>query len=457
MTRLLLSALMAFSVPAPALAQASASERAINAAVDATRAKVIAWRRDIHEHPELSNAEFRTAKMVADHLRALGLVVHTNVSGTGVIGVLHGGRPGGVVALRADMDALPVTEKTDLPFASKAIVDIGGVPTPVMHACGHDAHTAILMGAAEVLSGMRGRIAGTVVFIFQPAEEVSATGQSGGAPAMAKDPEILRLRPQAVFGLHVLPGRTGAISWRSGPFMAAADGWRLEVTGRQAHGAMPWGGVDAASVAAGVVEAFNQITAHQLDVARSPTVLTVGEIHLGARPNIIPGDFVMAGTLRSFDPATRTLALAKIDTALKALGAQYGATLAMKWLGGVGAVINDADLATRMAPTLARAAPAGAHGDAGYMMGSEDFSAYAALAPTLFVHLGVGEGPPNHSPQFRIDEAALAVGVRAHVMVALDFLDHVTGRPNQALRAISRDKSGRGRAGAAMAEASAGP
>jgi amidohydrolase len=405
----------------------------VAAAATAIQPKVVAWRRDIHEHPELSNQEARTAALVAAHLRRLGYEVRTGVARHGVVGVLKGARPGKVVALRADMDALPVAEQTGLPFASKATATFAGRNVPVMHACGHDAHVAMLMGAAEILAGMKDRIAGTVVLVFQPAEEGPPVGEKGGAPLMVAERALAAPKPDAIFGLHVFPGEVGSLVWRSGPFMAGSDTWEMTVTGRQTHGAMPWNGVDAASVSASIVQAFNQIAARQLNVAHAPTVLTVGEIRLGTRHNIIPGTFEMTGTLRTFDPAMRTDVMARIDGALKAIGAQYGAGIALRWVGRNAVTANDPALARAMEPTLARAAGAGVRGDADYVMGAEDFSAFAAVAPTMFYHLGIGaDAAPNHSPQFTVDEAALPVGVRAHVLTALDFLNGAGAAPAQA-------------------------
>ena len=262
-----------------------------------------------------------------------------------------------------------------------------------------------------------------MILIFQPAEEGPPTGEEGGAPLMIKEGALASPRPDAVFGLHVMPGEPGALSWRPGPFMAGSDTWEMTVTGRQTHGAMPWNGVDAASVAASIVTAFNQIAARQMNVAHAPTVLSVGEIRLGSRHNIIPGDFQMSGTLRTFDPAMRRQIIERMGTTLKAIGEQYGATANLRWVASNRVTANDPTLAAHMKPTLARAAAAGARDDVDYVMPSEDFSAYAAVAPTLFYHMGIGrDAAPNHSPNFDIDERVLQVGVRAHVLTALDFL-----------------------------------
>ncbi|WP_309092968.1 amidohydrolase, partial [Phenylobacterium sp.] len=299
---------LALAAGAPAFAQDQSTgpfDAAVFAAAQKVQPKVVAWRRDIHQHPELGNNEVRTAKLVADHLKKLGIEVRTGVAKTGVVGVLKGGKPGPVVALRADMDALPVTEQTGLPFASKVRTTFNGQETGVMHACGHDAHVAILMGAAEILAGMRDQISGTVVFVFQPAEEGPPVGEEGGAPLMVKQGVLENPKVDAIFGLHVVPGEAGQLLWRPGPMMAASDRYEIKLKGKQTHGANPWAGIDIASMQAEIVLAFNQIAARQINVTRTPTILTVATVHGGVRYNIIPDDFTLAGTLRTFDPNLR--------------------------------------------------------------------------------------------------------------------------------------------------------
>ncbi|MGH9261180.1 MAG: amidohydrolase, partial [Acidimicrobiales bacterium] len=284
---------------------APAAGQGLNEAIDRGAAriepKVVAWRRDLHEHPELSNREVRTAQVVADHLRALGLEVRTGVARTGVVGVLRGARPGPVVALRADMDALPVTEEVDLPFASKVRTMYAGQEVGVMHACGHDAHTAMLMGAAEVLAGMRDRLPGTVTFLFQPAEEGPPAGERGGAELMIEEGALANPAPTAIFGLHVLPFRAGRLRVRPGGLLASADVLRIVVHGRQTHGAQPWRGVDPIVVAAQIVLGLQTITSRQLDLTAAPAVLTIGSFQGGVRMNIVPDSVVLLGTIRAFD------------------------------------------------------------------------------------------------------------------------------------------------------------
>lgn len=427
---LLGTAMALFAWGGSASAEDSRHKTAVFAAASALQPKVVAWRRDIHQHPELGNREFRTSALVAEHLRALGYEVKTGIAHTGVVATLKGGKPGGVVALRADMDALPVEEKTGLPFASKVIGEYNGQPTPVMHACGHDAHVAILMGAAEILAGMQAEIAGTVVLIFQPAEEGPPPGEEGGAAMMVAQGVLANPRPGAIFGLHVSPGEVGAIAYRSGPMMAAADSYEIRIKGKQTHGARPWDGIDLASMSAEIVQAFNQIASRRLDVARSPTVITVAVIQSGVRHNIIPEDMMMAGTLRTFDPDMRTTTIAQMQGAVDSIVTRYGAQGKLTLGGAVPVVSNDADLARLMAPTLLAAASGPVDPSTGQITGAEDFAEFQAVVPGLFYRLGVGFPPgTNHSPYFTIDEAALEVGVRAQVLTALDFLDRTATAP----------------------------
>lgn len=412
------------------LAQVSPHQAAVFAAAEAVQPKVVAWRRDIHQHPELGNREVRTAGLVAEHLRALGYEVRTGVAHTGLVATLKGGRPGaGVVALRADMDALPVAEKTGLPFASKATGEYNGQTVPVMHACGHDAHVAILMGAAEVLAGMRDEIAGTVVLVFQPAEEGPPPGETGGASMMIAEGALKSPAPGAIFGLHVSPGEVGSIAYRAGPMMAAADSYEIHLKGKQTHGARPWDGIDLASLSADIVTAFNQIAARRLDVARSPTVITVAMIQSGVRHNIIPEDLMMGGTLRTFDPGMREATIEQMKAAVASLAERYGATGELRMLGHTPVVSNDPDLTAAMRQSLASATDKTVTADTGLITGAEDFSEFQAVVPGLYYRLGVGfPKGTNHSPFFTVDEAALEVGVRAQVLTALDYLDRAAVR-----------------------------
>ena len=398
-------------------------------------AKVVAWRRDIHAHPELSNREVRTAQIVAEHLRGLGLEVRTGVAHNGVVGVLRGGRPGPVVALRADMDALPVTEEVDVPFASKVRTQYNGQDVGVMHACGHDAHVAILMGVAEVLAGMRRDLPGTVKFIFQPAEEGVPSGEDGGAEMMIAEGALDNPKPGAIFGLHVFPYAAGELMYRSGGVMASSDILRIVVRGRQTHGAQPWSGIDPIVVTAQIVLGLQTITSRQIDITAAPAIVTIGAVHGGVRNNIIPDSVVMIGTIRSFDAAMRRDIWARVRRTAEGIAQSAGATAAVTIDSGAPVTYNDPALTERMAPTLRRVAGSDKVGITAAKTTAEDFSRYQEKIPGLFFFLGItppGTDPstaaPNHSPRFFVDEAALPVGVRALAHLAVDYLSNAGGR-----------------------------
>ena len=396
--------------------------------------RVVAWRRDIHQHPELSNREVRTAKLVADHLRALGLEVRTGVAHTGVVGVLRGGRPGPVVALRADMDALPVREEVDLPFASKVRTTYNGQEVGVMHACGHDTHTAMLMGAAEVLAGMRQQLAGTVKFIFQPAEEGVPPGERGGAEMMIEQGVLENPKVDAIFGLHVFPYPVGQIVYRPAGIMASSDLLRIVVRGRQTHGALPWGGVDPIVVAAQIITGLQTITSRQIDVTAAPAIVTIGSLHGGVRFNIIPDSVVMEGTIRTLDPAMQKDIHARVRRTAEAIARSADATAQVTIDANNPVTYNDPALTGRMAPTLARVAGARNVNVVPPTTTAEDFARYQQKVPGMFYFLGVnppGKDPkqaaPNHSPRFFADERALPVGVRTLVNLAVDYLTSSRG------------------------------
>jgi amidohydrolase len=396
-------------------------------------AKVLAWRRDIHAHPELGNREVRTAKLVADHLKSLGLEVRTGIAETGVVGLLKGGRPGPRIALRADMDALPVREQVDVPFASKVTAEYNGERVGVMHACGHDAHTAILMGVAEVLARGKATLPGEVMFIFQPAEEGVPAGETGGAERMLAEGLFKDFRPSAVLGLHVTSGlNEGQIGYHSGPAMAAVDDFRIVVKGRQTHGARPWGGVDPVVAAAELVTSAQTIVSRRADLTRHPMVLTFGSIRGGNRSNIIPDQVELLGTLRTFDPAMREGAMEQLRRVATHVAEAHGATAEVRipHSSSYPATVNDPALMTRVLPSLRKAAGEGQVIAQGVVTGSEDFSFYARQVPGCYFFLGVtprGKDPKkvdtNHSPRFFVDEAALPLGVRALVQTSLDLLE----------------------------------
>ena len=419
------------SAPAsPAESGAAASDERIARAVTEIEDELLAWRRDLHQHPELGNREHRTAGIVAQHLRALGLDdVRTGVAHTGVIGVLRGGRPGPVVALRADMDALPVTEQVDLPFASKERAVYNGQEVGVMHACGHDVHTSVLMGAASVLAGMREELPGTVLFLFQPAEEGPPEGEEGGATLMIAEGAIDDPRPDAIFGLHTWPLPVGQLGYRAGGMMAGAEIMRIEVRGRQTHGAVPWGGVDPIVVAAQIVLGLQTISSRQIS-ATSPLVISVGSIHGGNRNNIIPELVEMEGTVRILDPAIHDDVAARIERTVAKIAESAGATATVSLEQQTVVTYNDPVLTRRMEPSLRRVVGEANLLEIEPITAAEDFSYFQERVPGLYFFLGIndpgvgfGEAAMNHSPRFRVNEDALEVGVRALVTLAVDFLN----------------------------------
>ncbi|MCC6769652.1 MAG: amidohydrolase [Gemmatimonadaceae bacterium] len=422
--------LLAFPIFTAPLAAQVADAPALHATIDRRtaelEAKVVAWRRDIHQHPELSFQEVRTAKLVADHLRALGLEVSTGVGGHGVVGLLKGGKPGPVVALRADMDALPVTEVVDLPFKSAVRAVYNGQETGVMHACGHDNHVAILMGTAELLAGMKASLPGTVKFIFQPAEEGPPVG---GAGPMIEAGVLENPKVDAIFGLHVGPGPLGTVGWRGGATAAAADQFRIVVRGKQTHGAYPSAGIDPIVIGSQIVLGLQTIISRQSNLITAPAVLTVGAFHAGLRENIIPDSAWMIGTVRTLDAGMRTDILDRLKRTAESIAQSAGASAEVHIERGYPVTMNDAPLALRMMPSLQRVVGAAQLFESQPGTAGEDFSRYAEKVPGFFFGLGVapkGSDPrtvaPNHSPLFVADEAALPIGVRLMASVAVDYL-----------------------------------
>lgn len=400
--------------------------------------EVIAWRHHIHAHPELSNQEEHTAAYVADHLRGLGIEVRTGVAGHGVVGLLRGGKPGPVVALRADMDALPVTERTGLPYASKVKVPYGDKEVGVMHACGHDAHVAILMGAAKVLAAVREDLTGTVKFIFQPAEEGAWPAPQWGAKLMIAEGVLENPRVDAIFGLHVwssLP--SGVIGLRPGPVMASSDFLRITVTGKQTHAAAPWAGVDPITVSSQIILGLQTIASRQVNILGSPSVVSIGTINGGDRNNIIPDDVVMTGTIRTYDPDVRAAYHAKVKRTAEEIASASGAT-AEVYIGddtGYAPTVNHEELTESMRDVFARVAGEGKLIRSNLSTGSEDFSFFQQQVPGVFFFLGVTSpdqdpetAASNHSPLFVVDDAALITGVRAMAQVAAEYLERSNAR-----------------------------
>ena len=411
----------------------------ISAAADAQMPGIIELRHWFHEHPELGNREFNTAQRVKDELTALGFdEVREGVAHTGVVGILRGGLPGKRVALRADMDGLPVTEKTGLPFASKVTTTWNDQPAGVMHACGHDAHMAILIGVARVLASMRAEIPGEVMFIFQPAEEGAPPGEEGGAELMLKEGLFAAgAKPGAVFGLHVFPGETGSIMYRPNGFMAAADYLEIDVQGVQTHGSMPWAGIDPITASAQVITSLQTVVSRQLDITTAPAVVTIGTIDGGNRNNIIPEKVSMTGTIRTLDPGMRNKVHELIRNTATHAAATMNAKADVMIDLGYPVTFNDPQLTREMAPVLDWASDGRAN-VVNPILGAEDFSYFAYETPGLFFGLGVlpDEGDDrtigaNHSPYFFVNDRALPSGVRALSALAMTWLLSAEGASAQ--------------------------
>ena len=432
----LLAGAMSLSLAVPALAD-PAQRPEVAAAAQKLQQQVVDWRRDFHRHPELSNREERTARVVADELRRMGLEPKTGIAHHGVVAIIKGGRPGPRIALRADMDALPVTERTGLPFASKATAQFRGETVGVMHACGHDAHTGILLGVAQALVDMRATLPGEVMLVFQPAEEGPPVGEEGGASLMLAQGLFDGFKPEAVFGLHVFSTvPAGQIAVRSGPLMAASDRFTIKVVGRQTHGSRPWGGVDPIVAAADLVGTAQTIVSRRTDLAKLPAVVTFGAIKGGIRYNIIPDDVEMVGTIRTFAEGMRQKIFADLRNVSEHVAAAHGARVEAQVPDSEGnpPTVNDPALTAKMLPSLQAVVGAGNVFEPPLQMGAEDFSLYGQKAPALFFFVGAtGAGidpataPGNHSPEFLLDEKALDVGFRALLQVSLDFLHGTTG------------------------------
>ena len=398
--------------------------------VAAVADRVVAWRRDIHANPELSNREFRTSELVAEHLHDLGIEVQTGVAHTGVVGVLEAGKPGPVIALRADMDALPVTEKTGLPYASKVRGEYQGREVGVMHACGHDNHVAILMGAAEVLAAVRDELPGTVKFLFQPAEEGPPKGENGGAKMMIVEGALQNPQVDAVVGLHISQSDVvGRASFRSLGMMASAQRFDVEITGSQTHGALPWSGVDPIVTGAQIVNGLQTIASRQVDITQHPVVVTVGKFEAGVRNNIVPETARLSGTIRTFDPNVRAQVHEKIERIVTQVAQSQGATATVEIDSGVPVTYNHAELTSQLRPTLEAVYGSDNVSLPPLITGAEDFSFFQEQVPGFFFFIGgrPNDVPakmaiPNHSPFFYVDESALPLGVHAMSRLAVDYL-----------------------------------
>ncbi|MDC7993873.1 amidohydrolase [Altibacter sp. HG106] len=390
--------------------------------------KVIEWRRYFHENPELSNREFNTAKKIAEHLNALGMEVQTEIAKTGVVGILKGNRPGKVLALRADIDALPVTERVDLPFKSEVTTTFRGVETGVMHACGHDTHIAILMGVAEVLS-KNNDFAGTIKFIFQPAEEGAPPGEEGGAELMVKENVLKNPDVDAIFGLHIGAQQPiGTIAYKPGGIMAASQSFEINIKGKQTHGSMPWGGVDPIMAGVKIIDGLQTLISRESPLTQEAAVLSIGKFSSGVRSNIIPEEAKIIGTLRTLDRDMQKMINRRMEEMVPAIAKVYRAEATIDIEKGYPITYNDPQLTAQMLPSLNKAAGDDRVVEIKAITGAEDFSFFAEEVPGLYFFLG-GKAPdddnpaPHHTPDFRIDEAGMLLGVKAFVQLSMDYLN----------------------------------
>ncbi len=397
--------------------------------VTAIMPKVVEWRRDFHQNPELSNREFKTQEKIFSYLQSLGLEV-TKIAKTGVKAILKTNKSGPVIALRADIDALPVEERNDLSFKSTTKSNYNGSEVNVMHACGHDAHTAMLLGTAAVLSKLKNELTGTVVFLFQPAEEGAPSGEEGGAPLMIKDGALENPKPDAIFGIHIESfGDNGKIYFKPESFMASADLFSIKVKGKQSHGAYPWDGVDPIYVSAQIIQALQGIVGRQVDLSKAPVVITVGKIQSGVRFNIIPEEAYLEGTIRTLDAKMRLAVLDKIKHTATSIAAASGATVEVNFENKTLVTYNNPKLVEASLSSLQKAA--GGKENVvpwTWVMGAEDFSFYGEKVPAFFFYLGarnpklkMEEAPSHHTPDFYIDDSKLDVGVKAFCQLVFDF------------------------------------
>ena len=414
----------------PLVSPAVAQDHPIDQFSAEGEAQVIAWRRDFHQYPELSNREFRTAEVVARELREMELEVETGIAHTGVVGYLRGAQERPLVAIRADMDGLPVTEATGLPFASTVTTEYRGQEVGVMHACGHDTHMAMLLGVASNLVALKDELPGSVLFIFQPAEEGAPEGEEGGAELMLKEGLFERYQPDVVFGIHAFSSlNTGKIGYRAGPVMASVDQFQLTVRGRQTHGARPWDGVDPIVAAAQIITSVQTIVSRQVDLTRAPAVVTFGAINGGIRNNIIPDQVELIGTIRNLDMDIRDQVHERLRTTVTNVAEAAGAEAELRIIEQYPVTVNDPGLTRQMLPTIERVVGRQNMVEEVARTGAEDFSFFALEVPGFYVGLGVtppevdpSTAPTNHSPLFHVDEAALVTGVRVLSHLALDYM-----------------------------------
>lgn len=401
----------------------------IENAVNKIEPKTISWRRDIHQNPELGNRETRTAKLIADHLRSLNIEVKEGIAKTGVVGILRTGKPGPVIGLRADMDALPVTERVDLPFKSKAKATFNGQEVGVMHACGHDTHVAMLMSAAEILAGMKNQLNGTIVFVFQPAEEGPPAGEEGGAALMIKEGVLDNPKIDVMFGLHIdAQTNVGQIGYREGGIMAESDWFTIKIKGKQTHGAEPWLGIDPVVIGSQIINNLQTIVSRQTELTKNAVVISTTMFKAGVRENIIPEEVTLSGTIRTLDVAMRDDVWMRIERTAKNIAEASGATAEVKFDAKTGVTKNDAELTKRMAPSLMKATNNNAF-IINPQTGAEDFSFFSDKVPSLYFFVGGAAKdkdpatvPPHHTPDFYIDESGMKTGVKAFLYLVTDYM-----------------------------------
>lgn len=401
------------------------------AATDKIEPKCIEWRKDLHMNPELGNREFRTSKIIATHLKSLGIDVKEGVAKTGVVGILKGGKPGPCIALRADMDALPIVERVNIPFASTQKSIYNGQEVGVMHACGHDTHVAILMSVAEILSGMKNDIKGTVKFIFQPAEEGPPAGEDGGAELMVKEGVMDNPKVDAIFGLHIESDiEAGKIEYKPGAFMASSDWFSIKVKGKGSHGSQPWKGIDPIQVSAQIIEGLQTIVSRQSELTKAPVVITVGKIHGGVRNNIIPEECIMDGTIRTLDNNMQKEVHEKIKWTAQKIAEASGATAEVSIETKTLVTYNTPELVKKMISSLEAAAGTGNVRERNWVTGAEDFSYYGTKAPAFFFYLGgmpkgsdPKNAPPHHTADFFVDDEGMKTGIKAFCHLVIDYMN----------------------------------
>jgi amidohydrolase len=431
MKSLLISGLIALSMQVSAQNDIVKLKEKVSVEADKIETKCIAWRRDIHEHPELGNHETRTAKIIAEHLKKLGIEIKEGVAKTGVVGILKGVLPGPCIALRADIDALPLVERVNLPFASKQKSTYNGQEVGVMHACGHDTHVAMLMSVAEILSGMKNDIKGTIKFIFQPAEEGPPEGEEGGAALMVKEGVMENPKVDVIFGLHIESDvEVGTIQYKPGAFMASSDWFHILVKGKGSHGSQPWKGIDPIQISAQIIEGLQSIVSRQMELTKAPVVITVGKINGGVRSNIIPEECVMDGTIRTLDKDMQNEVHDKIKLTAQKIAEASGATADVTIDTKTLVTYNTPELVKKMIPSLQSAAGVDNVKETEWKTGAEDFSFYGTKAPSFFFYLGgMKKGrdpktaPPHHTADFEIDESGMKTGIKAFCDLVIDYMN----------------------------------